>query len=339
MSSLQHLIHATSPDFIFLAEPQLFQHDLLQVMEFFKGDYHSSLNSQDKDDPEFALVNTKSYGGTMVMWKRSHDPYITVIPTSSTSYLPIVFQPTGSKPSLHISVYLPTAGKDTAFIDELSKLQLTIEEFTDKFPENSIYIRGDMNVNNNNIKRKALLKHFKIEIELSEVHLTKKTYHHFVGEGKFDSQIDVLLYSDSSLPESLQKQFCIYDFPFLNSHHDVLLSSFSLKIHPSSPNDMDNIIAPRIVNNRHKIHWSDENLLKYQQTLSTELKRTREFWSNPSNKSTLSVLLQTTNDILSLAASSTNKVTILNKPFIPKNKKPHKEVTNAHKQLMHAQCT
>ena len=48
--NLKHFVDNYDPDFIFLAEPQIFQCDLDNVMEYFTGKYVYSLNSADKYD-------------------------------------------------------------------------------------------------------------------------------------------------------------------------------------------------------------------------------------------------------------------------------------------------
>ena len=89
----------------------MFKSDLPQVMQYFVGDYCASLNSDDCYDPELPLTSSKAHGGTMTMWRRSLDPYVTVHATESASIIPIIFEPPGLQASVHLTVYLPTAGR------------------------------------------------------------------------------------------------------------------------------------------------------------------------------------------------------------------------------------
>ena len=73
-------------------------------------------------DPELPLVKSKAYGGTMVLWKLCHDPFITVHHLTSSSFLPVIFSPPGSPVSVHVSIYLPTHGQDSRFMEDLSSL-------------------------------------------------------------------------------------------------------------------------------------------------------------------------------------------------------------------------
>ena len=86
----------------------------------------------------------------MVLWKKELDPFISVLPASSTSFLPILFHPPECIKSIHIAVYLPTLGLENKFVDELSKLATAINEIISAGPEIPIFLRGDLNVNQNN---------------------------------------------------------------------------------------------------------------------------------------------------------------------------------------------
>ena len=120
-------------DFVFISEPQIYQCDVELSMASLKGEYCYALNSADKYDQELPLVKPKAHGGTMILWKVSHDPYISVHPVSSASILPIIFNPPDSPTSIHIAVYLPTHGQDCKFVEELSSLEICLQELHDLF--------------------------------------------------------------------------------------------------------------------------------------------------------------------------------------------------------------
>ena len=111
--------------------------------------------------------------------------------------------------------------------------------------------------------------------------------------------------------ESLLKLYCKHEDPFITSHHNALSSAFTLPAF-SPPPPEDNPLAPRISNDRVKIHWSDLGIQAYSNVISTILARLRSNWLLPSSPSSISVLLQTTNAILSHFAKETNKFTELN---------------------------
>ena len=113
--SLRNIIDESSPDLVFLSEAQISTSDLPHCMSFFKGEYCAELNSEDKYNADCPMTKSKSNGGTMVLWKRSLDQYITTFQAASPSFLPIIFHPPGAPVSAHIAIYLPTAGKEADY--------------------------------------------------------------------------------------------------------------------------------------------------------------------------------------------------------------------------------
>ena len=188
--NLKHFITMHSPDIILLSEPQIFNVDIDSQMRYLSGEYSFSLNSADKYDPELPLLKSRAHGGTMVLWKIDLDPFITVHPVTSTSFLPIIFQPPGSPCSIHICVYLPTLGQESKFIEEMAKLTITLDELEEKHPNAPVYVRGDFNVSQKNPSRTTLLNYFSNNHSLQEMALQHPTYHHFVGNGASDSFLD-----------------------------------------------------------------------------------------------------------------------------------------------------
>ena len=164
-------------------------------MEMFRGEYCSFLNSADLYDPELPLVKSSVSGGTMILWKRSFDPHITVVSVDSTSFLPIIFSPPDHSTTIHIAIYLPTQGRDKDFTEDFSKLILCMEQLKEKHPDAWFYLRGDFNVNSSNKTRNCLLDYFCNEKELASTPILHTTYHHFTGEGRSDSHLDKILFS------------------------------------------------------------------------------------------------------------------------------------------------
>ena len=107
--SLKYFTVLHNPCLVFLSEPQLLQCDVAGLLQTFRGCYSYYLNSEDLHLPELALDHTKSKGGTMVMWQTSFDPFITIIPTQSSSLAAVLLQLPGHCISAHIAIYLPTS--------------------------------------------------------------------------------------------------------------------------------------------------------------------------------------------------------------------------------------
>ena len=95
----------------------------------------------------------------MVLWHCELDPYITIHPSTTASCSTIVLNKPGLTPSIHITIYLPTSGKETEFLTELSNLDCVLEEMKEKYPDCPVFLRGDGNVNKHPTKRVQLMDH------------------------------------------------------------------------------------------------------------------------------------------------------------------------------------
>ena len=277
-------------------------------MKYLSGDYCFSLNSADKFDPDLPLTKSRTHGGTMILWKIQLDPFVTVYPATSSSFLPILFHPPGSPLSIHICVYLPTLGQESQFVEEIAKLTITIEELIDKYPEAPIYLRGDFNVSQKNLKRNTLLSYLSNQHELLEMPLHHNTYHHFVGNGASDSALDKFFFSKSLRdPEVLQQIYCKLSHPFIESHHDMILSSWTLPNIPPPLSSTDNVVAPKLDNHRNKVMWSDQSIEEYQNLVTPHLERVQKLWLSSPTKTSISLFLESTHNILTSCATVTSK--------------------------------
>ena len=327
------MVKEVSPEFIFLNETHTFQFEAEQALDVFRGEYCHVLNSDDVHDPELPFIKNRSKGGTMILWKRALNQYVSVLTTETPSFIAILFHPSTSKPTIHISLYLPTSGKEAEFVEEITKLRIFIDNLLDSHPDHLIYIRGDSNVNPNNGVRVSIFNDFKKNLKLTSVPMRHKTYHHFLGEGLFDSEIDVILHNgENSSAEVLQNIFCKSECPWIESHHDAIVSSFNLpkkatEIHPT------HCQAPTVPNVRKKVNWSDESLDDYKELLGDNLANLRKRWLQPSSKTCVSVLLQTTSEILCLAAESTNSTINLSERKPAKSVKVPAVITRSLKRI------
>ena len=297
----------------------LFQCDILLAMNLFKGEYSSSLSSDDVFDLELPLIKNRAKGGTMVLWKKQLDQYISVLASSSSSFLPIVFSFPDLPVTILIALYLPTAGRDVDFVEEIAKLDGCIDDLSTKYPESAIFVKGDANVNKGDKNRNAMLKKLCNDWDLVRMDLGHNSYHHFVGNGTSDSQLDVLLRSKNH-SETLQNIFCKHDDPHVSSHHDALLSTFLLPRLQTSP-PVVNPLAPRIENDRVKVHWTEDGVEDYKNMIEANLTRMRANWLDSSSSASFAVLIQSTNTFLNKCAKSTNRFSELKTPFTEKSSK------------------
>ena len=348
VNNLVHFVNLHSPSFIFLSEPQTFQHDLTLASKPLQLSYSSFLNSSDLHDPDLGMSSSRTHGGTLVLWRKEYDPYVKIQSPKSTSFLILEFSPPGLPPSAHVCVYLPTAGKESLFIDNLAQLTLALENIKENNPETLCYLRGDFNVSNKNERRLGLFQQFCSDSELKAVEILHKTYHHFMGSGESDSHLDRLLYSEHSrFPETLREIHCKLENPLVNSHHDLIVSSFTLPHVPILPEETTNLTAPVVKNSRVRIKWSELGITQYKMVASKQLDRAWDMWSNPKSRSSLSVLIQTTSSILNQAACLTNEKIDLDAaplkpqaPKVPRNvRRSQKTLLKKHKQFQAATKT
>ena len=321
--NLKHFINIYSPDMIFISEPQAYQCDVVKAMQHLKCHYKYFLNSDHLRDLELPLVKSKAHGGTMTLWKENLDPYISVHQVSSSSFLPIVFSPPDSIPSIHISVYLPTHGQDARFFDELAALMVCLDDLRELYMEAPVFLQGDFNVNDRNVKRVNLLNTFCNDLNLVHVPINHSTYHHFIGNGNSDSNLDKLLFTNSnSINESIKAICCKLETPLVDSHHDLIVSTFKLQKLAQKVTNDENIEAPRVENLRMKVFWSDQGIEAYQAMITPELERIQTLWSSScsSSKTSFSMLCESTNKILSTCAEATNKTVKLSQKFKTKSK-------------------
>ena len=319
--NLKHFSDLSKPDLILLSEAQTFQCDLGLLTGPFMGEYSFLLNSEELNNPELALERPKAYGGTMIMWKTELDPFVTPLPTSSPAFLPILLDIPEFTPSIHIALYLPTSGKDSDFVAALSHLDVFLDEIAVSY-NCPVYIRGDANCNPRNLPRSSLLEHFCSKHDFVSVDFGHNSHHHFMGLGLHDAQLDVLLHRSSHPPEILTDIFCKLKHPLVDSAHDIIISTCKIQSRPSISRDLsENVKAVKMVNDRVKIKWEDENIPEYEHLVGDNLARLRDSWPGSSSPSSVSILLQSTNDVLSTCAKASNKHVKLGKASIPKPRK------------------
>ena len=274
----------------------------------------------------------------MVLWKKKHDPYVKVSPASSSAFLPILFHPPGSALSIHIGVYLPTMGLENQFMEELAKLSVVVEELSDANPNAVIFLRGDFNVSKKNKKRTDLLNHFCYNLRLLQTEVPKPTYHHFQGGGSSDSFLDRILFSDTATHgEVISSIECKLTNPLVNSHHDIISSDFFIQVEVPTSESSENIVnidAPKVVNERLKVLWSDPGIKDYQDLVIPQLSRLQSLWLPSSTSSSVALLLSSTNKILTSCAAMTNKTISLSQPPSASSASVPKPVRTSQKALL-----
>ena len=235
----------------------------------------------------------------------------------------------GYPTTVNINIYLPTAGRDAEYVSELSKLEVALDDINDEHEDAIVIIRGDANASipiRQSNSRDILFHYFYNRMNLYPVPTNHKTYHHFMGDGASDSSIDVILlqHSTSLISEKIKKIICSKEDPRVDSKHDIIISQLTLPfigIPISDPTPT--IDPPTIPNTKHRIIWSEQGILDYRELLEDTLLDIQQNWKTPETHVSYSVLLQCTNEALTAAAKSTNRVIDLSKPRpLPKVQKP-----------------
>ena len=166
---LAEILNTRDLSFAFLTEIQAYQNDLQNVLDYVQEKYCFAATSDDIMDPDLPLLRSKAKGGAMILWKQWLDPYIKVIPPTSSSYLAIVLRLPGRQTSVHVSLYLPTHGQDTEFVSELAGLKICLDKLNSEYDYPIIFIRGDANVNDKNTTRVNMLNSFMDHLNLTKL--------------------------------------------------------------------------------------------------------------------------------------------------------------------------
>ena len=278
------------------------------TLQYLGEDYCWFLNSHDLQDPELPLVKSRAHGGTLLLWRKELDPYIEVIPTNTSSFLPVIFKKPGLVTTVHVALYLPTHGKDSEFVSDLAELRNCLDELNNRLTRPILYIRGDGNINSNNTARSALLQQLLRDYSLTRTDIGHTTYHHFVGGGMYDSNIDLLLHTcEENTSEYVCSIVCVNENPAVLSHHDVILSEFSVPTNAITCTRSPHSPAPRVDHTRTRIVWSEEGKQEYCDLVEPHLREARENWLDQDSQMSMSVLLSLTNDILTKCATVTNE--------------------------------
>ena len=85
--SLVTFCNQFSPSLIFISEAQSFQCNIRLYTPQLPT-YKFQLNGEDSFSPDLPMDTLRAKGGTMALWKCGLDPYVTLLPTTSSTVLP-----------------------------------------------------------------------------------------------------------------------------------------------------------------------------------------------------------------------------------------------------------
>ena len=116
----------------------------------------------------------------------------------------------------------------------------------------------------------------------------------------------------------------------------MLISSWTVPDVPLLKPSDDNVTAPKVENNRINVVSTDTGIENYQYLVVPELERIQQQWLSSSklSKTSISLLLESTNNILSTAAKMTNKAVKLNSKNPPRSRSTPLDVTKSANKLL-----
>ena len=112
------------------------------------------------------------------------------------------------------------------------------------------------------------------------------------------------------------------------------MSSWSLPFAPSKIKPTVNITAPRLNNTRVKVSWSEPGITEYQEMVAPHLARIQQLWHEAPSKSSLSLLIKSTDHLLTKAASETNKTIDLGSKPAPRSSKTPRPIKLSQNALI-----
>ena len=126
------------------------------------------------------------------------EPWVSLIDTPFSSISATLFQYQNFKASTQIVTYLPTSGLDTEYYDELSSVDILIDENVLKDEDVVIFVPGDSYTNGNNRARISLLEDVVLWKDLVFLQIDLLCSHQIQGQGTQDSDIDFVLHPRST---------------------------------------------------------------------------------------------------------------------------------------------
>ena len=128
------MVEHEEPALIFISEPWVHLADSLLATDTLNNLYNFYLNSEDRHDELISLQKSRAHGGTMTLWSKDLDPYVTILEPVSSRILVLVLDVPGFQVSVHTNIYLPTSGKEAEFMEQLVLLEDTIDHINDNTP-------------------------------------------------------------------------------------------------------------------------------------------------------------------------------------------------------------
>ena len=202
--------------------------------------------------PEDIILKTgPTWHGTAIGWHSSLSPNVQKLPIVSTRFCGLRLKICNIE-IIAYTVYLPTAGQDDEFLEEISLLTHDINEHTNH--DSTVIIGIDLNTSEKSTsRRKEAFSAFNSEFELKTILPGEEpTFHH--NNGVSESQIDHILTNNTKIVSFLEHK-CKLDDPTNLSSHDAILGKLKMYV----DKDKDD------TNNTHNYEDFKPNKIKWEE--------------------------------------------------------------------------
>ena len=255
------------PIFVFFQEHWIPHHDAPVILKSDFPNYNFLTTSEDMFIPtEDLLLNAGPvWQGTAIGWSMDIDMHVTKLPVISERFCGIQYKDVNSGYDiLAYSVYMPTAGKDSEFLEVMSSLSVDIT--ANRTTDTTILIGCDSNQSKKSTNRRtSAMNKFLDEYDLSSILTSDKpTFHH--NNQTSESKIDHIYYfipKSSKAKIEFHEHLCLKENPSNLSAHDVIVGNINIPkiLTSNSSEDLSSSYTQFPVK---KIKWDESGLAGYQ---------------------------------------------------------------------------
>ena len=222
---------------IFIQEHWLPTHEATSRFSSDFSEYEFQTTSIDTflSPEDIILQKGPVWHGTAIGWHSSVSSHVITIPVVSTRFCGIKLNYNGSL-ILAYTAYLPTAGQDEEFFEEMSILSHDINKYVSS---NSILVIGlDANSSvKSSSRRQEAFFNFKQKFKLSTILPgNEPTFHH--NNGISESHIDHILTNNINIVSFLQQKCKLEDSTNISSH-DAILGRLKLNLKQNKNEEKD----------------------------------------------------------------------------------------------------
>ena len=223
--------------FIFLQEHWMSSYEATPKLSSDFSSYEFLTTSSDTFlPPEEILIKTgPTWHGTALGWHSSFTPHMTKLPIISTRFCGVLLK-NELLDIIAFTAYLPTAGQDDEFLEEIA---LLTNDIANNISSNTNIIIGlDANCSNKStIRRKDAFDTFTNEFSLESILPgDEPTFHH--NDGVSETQIDHILTNNLRLVTFL-KQRCKKEEHSNLSSHDAIIGRIKTEKECKKDDDID----------------------------------------------------------------------------------------------------